>query len=59
MKEYPMTFDEFVRRFYREEECEAYLYDLRWGETLNVAMTSAGKQSVFCMLAAPVATKLL
>jgi len=32
MKEYPMTFDEFIRRFYREEECEAYLYELRWGE---------------------------
>jgi len=32
MKEYPMTFDEFIKRFLTEEQCEAYLYDLRWGD---------------------------
>lgn len=31
MKEYPMTFDEFIKRFLTEEQCEAYLYELRWG----------------------------
>jgi transposase-like protein len=32
MKEYPMTFDEFIKRFLTEEQCEAYLYELRWGD---------------------------
>lgn len=30
MKEYPMTFDEFIKRFLTEEQCEDYLYNLRW-----------------------------
>jgi transposase-like protein len=30
MEEYPMTFDEFVRSFAREEQCRDYLYKLRW-----------------------------
>lgn len=30
MKEYPMTFDEFIKRFLTEEQCEEYLYNLRW-----------------------------
>jgi len=30
MKEYPMTFDEFIKRFLTEEQCEEYLYSLRW-----------------------------
>jgi transposase-like protein len=30
MKEYPMTFDEFVRQFSTEEQCRDYLYNLRW-----------------------------
>jgi transposase-like protein len=30
MSEYPMTFDEFIRQFSTEEQCRAYLYDLRW-----------------------------
>jgi transposase-like protein len=30
MKEYPMTFDEFTTRFATEEQCRAYLYQLRW-----------------------------
>ena len=32
MKEYPMTFDEFIKSFLTEEQCEAYLYGLRWGD---------------------------
>ena len=30
MKEYPMTFDEFITRFATEEQCRDYLYRLRW-----------------------------
>jgi transposase-like protein len=30
MEEYPMTFDEFIKRFLTEEQCEEYLYHLRW-----------------------------
>ena len=30
MIEYPMTFDEFIKRFLTEEQCEEYLYALRW-----------------------------
>jgi transposase-like protein/predicted RNA-binding Zn-ribbon protein involved in translation (DUF1610 family) len=30
MKEYPMTFDEFIKRFLTEEQCEEYLFSLRW-----------------------------
>ena len=30
MKEYPMTFDEFIKRFLTEEQCREYLYQLRW-----------------------------
>lgn len=32
MKEYPMTFDEFIRQFATEEQCREYLYALRWPE---------------------------
>lgn len=32
MKEYPMTFDEFIKRFMTEEQCRNYLYQLRWPE---------------------------
>jgi hypothetical protein len=30
MKEYPMTFDEFVKQFPAEEQCREYLFELRW-----------------------------
>jgi transposase-like protein len=30
MKEYPMTFEEFATQFATEEQCRAYLYQLRW-----------------------------
>ena len=30
MKEYPMTFDEFIKQFLTEEQCRDYLYRLRW-----------------------------
>jgi hypothetical protein len=30
MREYPMTFDEFVKQFNTEEQCRDYLYHLRW-----------------------------
>jgi transposase-like protein len=30
MREYPMTFDEFVKRFSTEEQCRDYLFQLRW-----------------------------
>ena len=30
MKEYPMTFDEFVKQFSTEEQCRDYLFKLRW-----------------------------
>ena len=30
MKEYPMTFDEFIARFSTEEHCREYLYNLRF-----------------------------
>ena len=30
MREYPMTFDEFVKRFSTEEQCRNYLFQLRW-----------------------------
>jgi transposase-like protein/predicted RNA-binding Zn-ribbon protein involved in translation (DUF1610 family) len=32
MEEYPMTFEEFERRFSTEEDCRKYLTDLRWPE---------------------------
>ena len=32
MKEYPMTFDEFIKQFMTEEQCREYLYRLRWPE---------------------------
>jgi len=32
MKEFPMTFDEFVRRFSSEQDCLDYLFELRWGK---------------------------
>jgi len=30
MREYPMTFDEFVKQFNTEEQCRDYLYRMRW-----------------------------
>ena len=30
MKEYPMTFEEFINRFSTEEQCREYLYNLRF-----------------------------
>ena len=30
MNEYPMTFDEFTKRFSTEQQCRDYLYQLRW-----------------------------
>ena len=30
MEEYPMTFDEFIKRFSTEEQCRDYLYKIRW-----------------------------
>jgi len=30
MREYPMTFDEFIKIFLTEEQCRDYLYQLRW-----------------------------
>jgi hypothetical protein len=30
MREYPMTFDEFVKQFNTEEQCRDYIYQLRW-----------------------------
>jgi transposase-like protein len=30
MREYPMTFDEFITRFNTEEQCREYLFGLRW-----------------------------
>jgi ribosomal protein L37AE/L43A len=30
MKEYPMTFDEFVKQFSTEKQCRDYLIALRW-----------------------------
>ena len=30
MREYPMTFNEFIKRFLVEEQCRDYLYQLRW-----------------------------
>jgi transposase-like protein/Zn ribbon nucleic-acid-binding protein len=30
MKEYPMTFDEFIKNFSTEEQCRDYLFKLRW-----------------------------
>jgi transposase-like protein len=30
MRNYPMTFDEFVKRFSTEEQCREYLFQLRW-----------------------------
>jgi hypothetical protein len=35
MREYPMTFDEFVKRFNTEEQCRDYLYMLRWPNGFN------------------------
>jgi transposase-like protein len=32
MKEYPMTFEEFITRFSTEEQCREYLYQLRWAD---------------------------
>jgi transposase-like protein/Zn ribbon nucleic-acid-binding protein len=32
MVEYPMTFDEFTRQFYSEDQCRDYLYKLRFPE---------------------------
>lgn len=32
MREYPMTFDEFIKQFMTEEQCRDYLYSLRWPE---------------------------
>ena len=32
MNEYLMTFDEFIKRFLTDEQCEAYFYNLRWGK---------------------------
>ena len=32
MEEYPMTFDEFIKRFVTEEQCRDYLYQLRFPE---------------------------
>jgi transposase-like protein len=30
MKEYPMTFDDFIAQFASEEDCREYLFNLRW-----------------------------
>jgi len=30
MREYPMTFNEFIKRFLAEGQCRDYLYQLRW-----------------------------
>ena len=30
MDEYPMTFDEFIKKFSTEEQCRDYLFKLRW-----------------------------
>ena len=30
MREYPMTFDEFIKNFSTEEQCSEYLFQLRW-----------------------------
>lgn len=30
MREYPMTFDEFVKQFSTEEQCREYLFQLKW-----------------------------
>ena len=32
MKEYPMTFNEFVKQFATEDQCRDYLYQIRWSE---------------------------
>ena len=32
MREYPMTFDEFIKNFSTEEQCSEYLFQLRWPE---------------------------
>jgi transposase-like protein len=32
MREYPMTFNEFVKQFYTEEQCRDYLFKLRWAK---------------------------
>jgi transposase-like protein len=32
MKEYPMTFEEFITRFSTEDQCREYLYQLRWAD---------------------------
>jgi len=35
MKEYPMTFEEFIKRFGTEEDCRAYLFSLRWANNFS------------------------
>jgi hypothetical protein len=32
MKEYPMTFEEFITRFSTADQCREYLYQLRWSD---------------------------
>ena len=43
MKEYPMTFDEFIKRFLTEEQCREYLHHLRWPEGFVCPKCEHGK----------------
>lgn len=43
MKEYPMTFDEFISRFLTEEQCREYLYSLRFPNGFNCPKCNGDK----------------
>jgi len=43
MKEYPTTFDEFIKRFLTEEQCREYLYHLRWPNGFECPKCGRGK----------------
>jgi transposase-like protein len=43
MKEYPMTFNEFVKNFLTEEQCRDYLYQLRWPDGFICPQCSGDK----------------